>query len=981
MKRPSSFFLRNGVRLAIATGVMTCIAYGCGVFYNTDRSVRLRSDNLRDRGLLPPIPETRPFSLQEVSKTPGREEEGLWTLHETREGEIVEAWRAARLAMLRGDFDAGERKLRETISLSEGVNRPDSVEQELRNVCFDLLDALTARRQGAKADELIEYARLRYSTLDDSQLQGLTPRRPEYYDSVVEETPSKSEPWKLTEEEQTKRLADFKPSRALEDNLAYLKAGLTFDSEDFSEAEEEFLAFISRFPNSEKRESAEFMIGVSILHQGAWFDTTERLAEPDEEWRKAHDWFTSLLRKNPKGRHADDVCGWLAFLDRRVGNRAGALVTYYRLLVSPVENTRYRAAHSLSLVRPWAIDAEMAEVERQLADEPAVARIYLYYELFNRYPEIDHLVFGDPESCSGHEGSPDARKAERATAIRRLSDFSKKFGASGDPVFTLRSAMAAFLGKDDRAAADLAKRSLAKGLSGIERHRALWVAGAAELRLREYKAAVAHFHRLLAEHPDPDFEERTRRQLAITAEEMGDFDLALEQYFALEYDFDLAYLIDILMTPEQLRGFIERHPNHPQIDLLWYSLGVRYLRDEKLDLARDALRRVTVEGAGYGYTFIAGEDGPRPGQRYKIGPASDLGTGFSGDGISANWVAFDLQTVEALEQFNQREDAAGTRNEKAEARYQKAGFLYQSGQFLFYNPALWGGSRYDRLYLSQAGERYRAPGEEDVLWRYQQNHENVSRALKVFLSVVDTFPELETAPDALYSAAVCQQKLWGYNDYWRSRYNVGQFAWSRPVTFQDVKRAYPKYVFPRGTDGWEPMTRTVNGHAAWPPKPKPVPPKPFHIRAWNKVEKGWGIVSPPLAKGWTWTTDLLGTVFGFVFRLNLFVYLAGLAFAAWFFGFRAQRTFIRRLRELPPGNEPPPPVLLLPDFNLTTALGLRFFSFPIDLRDDWAARSVFWLRWIGWWARTRRGVTVFSHLMLHSGFAASIWWLCEMVWK
>jgi TolA-binding protein len=964
----------------MATGVMTCVAYGCGVFYNSDHSVRLRSHNLRDAGLLPRIPETRPFSAADIAKVPA-DDDRFWTLQENRESDFLECWRAARLALLRGDFETGERKLRETLERTECVNRPDSKEQELRNAAFDLLDALTARKQGVRAEDLVAYARFRVSMVEEPETNPSVEKRSGSINTDADETAPQAETWKMTDEERARGLAEFKPGPPLEDNVAYFKAALAFRNKDYHGAEEAFRQVVRRFPKSEKREAASFMIGVSILRQAGWADSTERLSEPDEDWKRARAYFDGFLREYPRGRYADDARGWRAFLDLRVGNRSGALIEYYRLLASPTENTRYRAAHSLALVRGRDTEADMVEVQRVLANEPAVARVYTYYELFNAYPEIDQLVFGDGESCSSSYATLNGRKTERVTTIRRLSDFSKKLGAGGDPVFILRSAMAAFLGKDDRAAADLAKRSLEKGLSGVEMHRALWVAGAAELRLHEYKAAVAHFKRLLAEHPDADFEERARRQLAITAEEMGDFDLALEQYFALEYDFDLAYLIDILMTPEQLHGFIERHPDHPQIDMLWYSLGVRYLRDERLDRARDALRRVTVKGAGYGYTFIAGKDGPRPGQRYKIGPPNDLGGSFSVDGIPANWVGFDLQTVEALEQFRQREDAALTRDEKAEVRYQKAGFLYQSGQFLFYNPALWGGSRYDRLYTSQVGDHYRAPGEEDILWRYQQDHENVSRALKVFLSVVDEFPDSKAAPDALYTAAVCQRRLWGYNDYWRSRYNVGQFAWARPVTFQDVKRVYPKYVFPHGTNGWEPMTRTVNGHAAWPPKPKPVPPKPFHIRAWNKVEKGWGIVSPPLGRAWTWTTDLLGTVFGFVFRLDLFVYLAGLAFAAWFFGFRAQRTFIQRLRELPPGNEPPPPVLLLPDFNLTTALGLRYFKFPVEVRDDWWSRLIFSLRWIGWWSRTRRGVTVLSHAMLHGGFAASIWWLCEMVWK
>lgn len=43
------------------------------------------------------------------------------------------------------------------------------------------------------------------------------------------------------------------------------------------------------------------------------------------------------------------------------------------------------------------------------------------------------------------------------------------------------------------------------------------------------------------------------------------------------------------------------------------------------------------------------------------------------------------------------------------------------------------------------------------------------------------------------------------------------------VTYADVRRVYPFYQLPRGTNGWEAATRTVNGGAGWTPKPKPVP--------------------------------------------------------------------------------------------------------------------------------------------------------------
>jgi hypothetical protein len=104
-----------------------------------------------------------------------------------------------------------------------------------------------------------------------------------------------------------------------------------------------------------------------------------------------------------------------------------------------------------------------------------------------------------------------------------------------------------------------------------------------------------------------------------------------------------------------------------------------------------------------------------------------------------------------------------------------------------------------------------------------QDHESPSRALKVFLEIVRLYPKTIAARDALFTAAVCDERLSGYNSYWRERFMNELYPGARFVSYPDVKAAYQNYVFPRGTFGWEPMSRTVNGASAWPPKPKTAP--------------------------------------------------------------------------------------------------------------------------------------------------------------
>ena len=166
---------------------------------------------------------------------------------------------------------------------------------------------------------------------------------------------------------------------------------------------------------------------------------------------------------------------------------------------------------------------------------------------------------------------------------------------------------------------------------------------------------------------------------------------------------------------------------------------------------------------------------------------------------------------------------------KAEALYQLASYQYQASSLLFYNPLASPG--YWNLSLLASEGKYRVVNESQMLFESTQEHERLARALDIYLDVVNRFPRTRAARDALYTAAVCHERLSDYNPYWREIYENGLHAGQRMVTYQDVKAAYPNYQFPRGTSGWQPSTRTVNGGPGWQPKPKPPVPQPRLTRS------------------------------------------------------------------------------------------------------------------------------------------------------
>jgi hypothetical protein len=154
--------------------------------------------------------------------------------------------------------------------------------------------------------------------------------------------------------------------------------------------------------------------------------------------------------------------------------------------------------------------------------------------------------------------------------------------------------------------------------------------------------------------------------------------------------------------------------------------------------------------------------------------------------------------------------------------YQVASYQFERS-LLFYNPLEWQGQRHYLLVDLDDRGTFRQPNESQMLFDHMQKHDMAANSLPIFLEVVRRFPNTRTARDAMFTAAVCHERLREYNNYWREIYSDGGHAGDRLVSYRDVRAAYPSYRFPRGTLGWEPAARTVNG-GRWDEVPKTVRP-------------------------------------------------------------------------------------------------------------------------------------------------------------
>jgi TolA-binding protein len=690
--------------------------------------------------------------------------------------------------------------------------------QEHRNSAYDLLDAISALAEGATEGAVLEYLKARL-TFDDSL--------------------------ELSDEQVNKGLAD----KHLRDNWDYLRAALSYAT-DKDDTLEVFRSHVTKYPHSEKNEAAMYMTAKLTMQTSSSFlnakcdiaDSTaddEESDDPDnkercqdDNWHDAVKAFKALLSKYPNGRYCNDAKGWLAYLYLRGGEGALSLAEYYRLLGNPTDrNARLGAKRSLQMIGHEQDDETLDKVEALISGDADAAMAYAYHRIYNFATDLtyEHYWPSTDETerlVSTNKGTHELLRVARfATAMINRYPQAKISGG-----FVLRVSEAQLELQNFSEALALARKALALGLTGELRTQALWVKGSSEHHEKDYASARRTFGQLISEFPNGKLTEGARRLIAMTAEDQNDLETALEQYIALNYQTDVAYYVDVLLPTDRLARFIDTHESLPQHSYLLYALGVRYMRDKRWEEARSALRQVRTDKVTpeiYSY-----DDSSLP----SFAKIPDYNWGEKTK-IQNNWILQDLKTIESLERLEKEVSAAVGDEAKAEAMYQLASYQYDASALLFYNPAAWGGARYQLLSDLYDSDRMRLPGESQILFEHFQSHDTLARAIPIYLDVVKQFPDTKAAKDALYSAAVSHDRLSDLNPFWREIYKAKLFAGPEMITYTDVKRSYPRYQLPRSTYGWQPSKRTVNGGPAWAPPQKPLPKLTLTQRMEHKFAK------------------------------------------------------------------------------------------------------------------------------------------------
>lgn len=430
------------------------------------------------------------------------------------------------------------------------------------------------------------------------------------------------------------------------------------------------------------------------------------------------------------------------------------------------------------------VDREMQELTPQTAkqfvgylfQEPGLASPYFYYRLYCTDTMFPH---------AGYELTDEDRKANARIIVqqRNLLRLAERIADRSDaterlPV-SVRLRLAQVYYQERRYRSALRWVNSSFGVPRVANRwrrdaatvadRALYVRGAIYQKQRRTEAAVADFERLLDYYPTSPLRPAAREELAILYEAQNRNSEALDQYFALGYDQDVAYLLDVRMTTAQVAAYCAAHPRHPKHALLTYSLGVRYLRDDNLPAARRTLRQLSHKQ----YAVLAH-------------PTNEWGYQFEDESLDP------MGVIDALVALREKIARAQTREERAMAMYRHASYHYKRGLLLFYNAALWQGRRIFNFDVFW-NERQMTPADRAAIRRHMYQHEVYVRVIDQCREIADRYPNTSAAPLALYRAACASSHLSGLNQWWQSETNYRHLDGQAAALLRRLARRYPKH--------------------------------------------------------------------------------------------------------------------------------------------------------------------------------------------
>ncbi|MEI6513853.1 MAG: tetratricopeptide repeat protein, partial [bacterium] len=298
---------------------------------------------------------------------------------------------------------------------------------------------------------------------------------------------------------------------------------------------------------------------------------------------------------------------------------------------------------------------------------------------------------------------------------------------------------------------------------------AYYVRGASRRKSGNLRGGLADFKKVVRRYPKSYLVNSARENMAIIYEKQGDLNSALDIYLTLNFDMDFAYLLDARMTTAQIKRFLADHPHHPAHKLITYSLGIRYMRDNKLGKAEATLRQLT------------------PAELNKMSAKGEFW-----DSFDQSRLYHPLATIRDLRRLNKAVKIAKTDNKRAEAMYAITSYYYKKRNLLFYNPSLWRGHRaivFDMAWNTDTESKL----DKTSLHKYMYSHECYVRERKICLEIIRRYPNSPTTPKAMYRAATSSYQLNFFNGWWDTESEKKGFYKQAIRLMRQLHQKYPHH--------------------------------------------------------------------------------------------------------------------------------------------------------------------------------------------
>lgn len=555
---------------------------------------------------------------------------------------------------------------------------------------------------------------------------------------------------------------EFPASPKCEDALIMVaRCCLLFEEDDHATARTTISTLLTRYPKTRFRRAAEGLLARSDYLKGDYTRAAAAYLRL-KDTVSLENTLSHLPQKAREYYYPYQLAGYLTTLDKTQSS------TEYEWAITSIDRT-------LQVMTPKGASTFV----RLMLDEPTLAAPYFYYRLYHT-ADGNSTWYGDRNDEWDY--STDAKKARarnarlrrrRNDSLARLADrIAVRHPKALPPLVCVRLAEVYYRQGNNEKALEWVGRTLLSSTAKDEAFgRALYVQGAVYHRQGQREKAITSFKRLLAECMTSPIRAGAREELALLQEQTGNLGAALDQYFALDYTQDIAYLMDIRMTTTEVADYVAERPQHRKHDLLLYSLGVRYLRDGNLTAARRTLQRLSAKQ----YATLANT------KRHEYDYSYDIGDGSPDP----------LQVINEQLELNHLIASATTREAKAAMLYREASWLYKHGILMYYNVALWNGRRITLFDLFW-NEREERPEDIRAVRRHMYAHEVYNRTWKKCEEIARRYPNTKTAPKALYRGACAVRLLSSMNQWWDKENGRADLDSEAARLMRAVYQQYPK---------------------------------------------------------------------------------------------------------------------------------------------------------------------------------------------